>query len=71
MHGIAHYLGGIFGIGVSQAIVEAYRFICDNYNPGDEIIIIGFSRGAFTSQRPTWSLPLSNGNLHHILTSSN
>jgi len=27
MHGIAHYLGGIFGIGVSQAIVEAYRFI--------------------------------------------
>ncbi|KAK0656887.1 hypothetical protein B0T16DRAFT_400475 [Cercophora newfieldiana] len=47
---IAHYLGGIFGIGVTQDIVEAYRFICDNYNPGDEIIIIGFSRGAFTAR---------------------
>ncbi|EEY18414.1 predicted protein [Verticillium alfalfae VaMs.102] len=25
-------------------------FICDNYNPGDEIILIGFSRGAFTAR---------------------
>jgi hypothetical protein len=47
---VAHYLGGLFGIGVTQDIVESYRFICDNYNPGDEIIIIGFSRGAFTAR---------------------
>ncbi|KAK4451399.1 hypothetical protein QBC34DRAFT_54717 [Podospora aff. communis PSN243] len=47
---VAHYLGGLFGIGVIQDIVESYRFICDNYNPGDEIIIIGFSRGAFTAR---------------------
>jgi len=47
---IAHALGGAFGIGVAQDIVESYRFICDNYNPGDEIIIIGFSRGAFTAR---------------------
>ncbi|KAK0632628.1 hypothetical protein B0T14DRAFT_39398 [Immersiella caudata] len=47
---IAQYLGGIFGMGVTQDIVESYRFICDNYNPGDEIIIIGFSRGAFTAR---------------------
>src|SRR4051794_38693147 len=40
----------MFGIGVTQDIVESYRFICDNYNPGDEIIIIGFSRGAFTAR---------------------
>ncbi|KAK5656898.1 hypothetical protein OQA88_4449 [Cercophora sp. LCS_1] len=47
---VARTLGGMFGIGVAQDIVETYRFICDNYNPGDEIIIIGFSRGAFTAR---------------------
>jgi len=47
---VATALGGAFGIGVAQDIVESYRFICDNYNPGDEIIIIGFSRGAFTAR---------------------
>jgi len=47
---IARTLGGMFGVGVSQDIVETYRFICDNYNPGDEVIIIGFSRGAFTAR---------------------
>lgn len=46
----ARVLGGTFGIGVGQDIVECYRFICDNYTPGDEIIIIGFSRGAFTAR---------------------
>jgi len=46
----ASYLGGILGLGVAQDIVETYRFICDNYNPGDEIVIIGFSRGAFTAR---------------------
>ncbi len=30
--------------------METYRFICDNYNPGDEIVLIGFSRGAFTAR---------------------
>lgn len=47
---VARQLGGIFGQGVEQDIVECYRFICDNYNPGDEIILIGFSRGAFTAR---------------------
>ncbi|KAK4161393.1 hypothetical protein QBC43DRAFT_98403 [Cladorrhinum sp. PSN259] len=46
----ARVLGGVFGVGVGQDIVESYRFISDNYNRGDEIIIIGFSRGAFTAR---------------------
>ncbi len=46
----AHVIGGAFGVGVAQDIAESYRFICDNYNPGDEIVIIGFSRGAFTAR---------------------
>lgn len=27
---------------------EAYSFISNNYAPGDEIYLVGFSRGAFT-----------------------
>ncbi|UQC87805.1 uncharacterized protein CLUP02_13325 [Colletotrichum lupini] len=49
----ASFVGGLFGLGVKQRyqdIVDCYRFICDNYNPGDEIIIVGFSRGAFTAR---------------------
>lgn len=33
-----------------QNIREAYSFITTNYVPGDEIILIGFSRGAFTAR---------------------
>lgn len=29
---------------------EAYGFLCNNYEDGDEIIILGFSRGAFTAR---------------------
>jgi len=32
----------------SKNIREVYSFIAANYVPGDEIILIGFSRGAFT-----------------------
>ncbi len=35
---------------ILQDIVECYRFVCDNYTVGDEIVIIGFSRGAFTAR---------------------
>jgi len=31
-------------------IGEAYTFIANNWNPGDEIFLIGFSRGAFTAR---------------------
>ncbi|GKT77465.1 peptidoglycan binding domain-containing protein [Colletotrichum tofieldiae] len=47
---VAQYLGGVFGKGVVQDVADTYRFICDNYNPGDEIFIVGFSRGAFTAR---------------------
>ncbi|KAF4910624.1 hypotheticall protein [Colletotrichum fructicola] len=43
-------LESLLGLGVRQDIVDCYRFICDNYNPGDEIVILGFSRGAFTAR---------------------
>ena len=40
--------GGLTGRGISENIREVYSFIATNYSPGDEIVLIGFSRGAFT-----------------------
>lgn len=34
----------------AQNIREVYNFICANYVDGDDIILIGFSRGAFTAR---------------------
>jgi uncharacterized protein (DUF2235 family) len=43
-------LGGGTGAGLEQNIHDAYIFLLANYEPGDEIYIIGFSRGAFTAR---------------------
>ena len=39
-----------YGIGVLSNIRNAYGFICNNYDYGDEIYITGFSRGAWTAR---------------------
>ena len=41
--------GGL-GVGLVSNIREAYGFICNNYDHGDEIYITGFSRGAYTAR---------------------
>ncbi len=41
-------VGGAMGIGLARNVQRAYRFLCLNYLPGDRIVLIGFSRGAFT-----------------------
>jgi uncharacterized protein (DUF2235 family) len=43
-------LGGAFGVGLSRNVKECYRFIVENYEPGDELYFFGFSRGAFTAR---------------------
>ena len=40
--------GGAFGAGIDKNIQDAYRFIVQNYDPGDELFLFGFSRGAYT-----------------------
>ena len=40
--------GGAFGKGLHKNIMDAYRYIVQNYSPGDEIYLFGFSRGAYT-----------------------
>ncbi|MCX6251016.1 MAG: DUF2235 domain-containing protein [Bacteroidetes bacterium] len=39
---------GATGTGISEKILQAYRFIINNYEKGDELFFFGFSRGAFT-----------------------
>jgi uncharacterized protein (DUF2235 family) len=41
-------IGGATGRGVSKNIMDGYRYIVQNYEPGDEIFLFGFSRGAYT-----------------------
>ena len=41
-------LGGSFGLGIDNSIQDAYKFIMWSYEPGDEIYLFGFSRGAYT-----------------------
>ena len=43
-------LGGALGRGIDEKIEAAYRFLVLNYNPGDEIFVFGFSRGAYTAR---------------------
>jgi uncharacterized protein (DUF2235 family) len=41
-------LAAAFGWGIDEKIQDAYRFLCSNYDPDDEIYLFGFSRGAYT-----------------------
>ncbi len=41
-------LGGAVGLGLQQNVRQLYAFLCRNYQPGDDIYMFGFSRGAFT-----------------------
>jgi uncharacterized protein (DUF2235 family) len=41
---------GAIGFGVGDRIRRGYSFLCENYEDGDEIYVIGFSRGAFQAR---------------------
>ena len=45
-----NFVGGAFGAGLYDKVVEAYKFLVFNHEPGDEIFIFGFSRGAYTAR---------------------
>ncbi|WP_052094472.1 DUF2235 domain-containing protein, partial [Pseudohaliea rubra] len=48
--GFRRVLEGGIGKGLDNLVYEAYRFICLNYQPGDELFLFGFSRGAYTAR---------------------
>jgi uncharacterized protein (DUF2235 family) len=43
-------LGGAIGCGLKQIILDCYGFIVDDYDPGDEIYLFGFSRGSYAAR---------------------
>jgi uncharacterized protein (DUF2235 family) len=45
---ISRLYDGFTGSGISDTILEAYRFVIETYEPGDQLFLFGFSRGAFT-----------------------
>ena len=47
---IIKLMGGAFGAGVISRIVRGYTFISRNYESGANIVIVGFSRGAYTAR---------------------
>lgn len=50
LKGVNGFWGGVFGKGVVANVTDAYCWLMDNYDEGDEIFIFGFSRGAFTAR---------------------
>lgn len=40
--------GGAFGTGLSDNVKDVYGWLVTNYEPGDEVFLFGFSRGAYT-----------------------
>jgi uncharacterized protein (DUF2235 family) len=42
--------GGAFGLNLDQHIMEGYRTLIDHYREGDDVYLVGFSRGAYTAR---------------------
>lgn len=49
-HKLQNLLGGGFGFGVITRVIRGYTFISRNFEIGDNIYIVGFSRGAYTAR---------------------
>jgi uncharacterized protein (DUF2235 family) len=48
--GLAHLLGGAFGYGLSENVLSGYRWLCEMWQPDDQLYLFGFSRGAYTAR---------------------
>lgn len=46
--GVDKWFGGAFGVGLTDNIQQAYRWVADEYRDGDRLYLFGFSRGAYT-----------------------
>jgi len=42
--------GGALGVGFTEDVRLAYKFLADNYRKGDKVYFFGFSRGAYTAR---------------------
>lgn len=48
--GIARLAGLMFGYGIKKDIVDAYTFIMNHWEQGDQLFLLGFSRGSYTAR---------------------
>jgi uncharacterized protein (DUF2235 family) len=46
----SEYVQGATGANLAEKVEEGYGFISQNFQPGDEIFLFGFSRGAYTAR---------------------
>jgi uncharacterized protein (DUF2235 family) len=47
---LVRLMGGAFGAGTITRIVRGYTYVSRQYTPGDRIVLVGFSRGAYTAR---------------------
>jgi hypothetical protein len=47
---LSRVFGGAVGAGLKENVLEAYSYLAINYKAGDEIFLLGFSRGAYTAR---------------------
>jgi uncharacterized protein (DUF2235 family) len=45
-----HVAGGAFGAGLDLHIIAGYQHLAETYADGDEVYVVGFSRGAYTAR---------------------
>jgi uncharacterized protein (DUF2235 family) len=43
-------VGGTVGTGLISRVIRGYTFLSRNYQPGDQIFLVGFSRGSYTAR---------------------
>jgi uncharacterized protein (DUF2235 family) len=44
------FIGGAIGAGLDLNIIQGYEFLAKQYEDGDEVYVLGFSRGAYTAR---------------------
>ncbi|KAG8735872.1 hypothetical protein FRC12_017873 [Ceratobasidium sp. 428] len=49
--GIPKYLAQVFGKTIVEMVIKAYMYISNNYRPGDNVCLFGYSRGAFVARK--------------------
>jgi uncharacterized protein (DUF2235 family) len=49
-HWYDRYAGGLIGAGLEFNIVSGYRYLAEQHEDGDEVYVLGFSRGAYTAR---------------------
>ena len=61
LHQVDRILGGAFGARFEANVEDAVHFLTLNYEPGDEVFVFGFSRGAGTARAVTRFLEWNRG----------